>query len=98
MAAEQGRRRVVLVLARYSAAGAAPSGVDRLALAEAALADSYEVVADLVDVASGIAGDDGVQALLWPGALHLPDAAPVDLALRLAPDADELVLVPGDVP
>jgi len=98
MPAEQGRRRAVLVLARYSAAAAAPSGVDPLALAEAALADSYEVVADLVGVASGIAGDDGVQALLWPGALHLPDTPLVDLAQRLAPDADELVLVPGDVP
>ena len=94
-----GRRRAVLVLARPGAAGAAPPGVDRDAFAGAALADTYEVVADLVGVASGIAGDgEGVRDLLWPDALHLPDLPPSALAHRLAGQVDELVLVPGDVP
>lgn len=94
-----GPRRAVLVLARHRAAGAAPPGVDPQALADAALADTYEVVADLVGVASGIAGDgEGVRDLLWPGALHLPDLPPAALARRLAGRVDELVLVPGDVP
>lgn len=93
-----GRRRVAVVLARHGAAGAAPAGVEPTALQRAALADTYEVVADLVDVRSGIAGDASVADLLWPGALRLPDLDVTALAARLEPDADELVLVPGDVP
>ena len=96
---ERGARRAVLVLARHRAAPAAPPGVDPEALAAAALADTYEVVADLVGVASGIAGGgEEVRDLLWPGALHLPDLPPADLARQLAEEVDELVLVPGDVP
>ena len=92
------RRRVALVLARHHAAAAAPGGVDPAALAAAALADSYEVVADLVEVTSGIAGGPGTADLLWPGDMALPDLPVTELARRLAPEADELVLVPADVP
>jgi hypothetical protein len=92
------RRRAAVVLARHGAARAAPEGVDPDELQRAALADTYEVVADLVDVRSGIAGDASVADLLWPGALQLPDLGAVELAQRLAPDVDELVLVPGDAP
>jgi hypothetical protein len=92
------RRRVAVVLARHGAAAAAPPGVEPAALRRAALADTYEVVADLVDVRSGIAGDETVGELLWPGALQLPDLDVIALARRLAPEADELVVVPGDAP
>ena len=98
MSTEPGPRRVVLVLARSTAAPAAPNGVDPHALGRAGLADTYEVASDLVGVRSGIAGDDTVADLLWPGALHLPDAPVAALAAALAGQADELVVVPGDAP
>jgi hypothetical protein len=88
----------VVVLARYGAAAAAPPGIDPAALERAALADSYEVAAELVGVASGIAGGAAVRSLLWPGGLHLPDGPVAELAHRLTPSTDELVLVPADVP
>jgi hypothetical protein len=92
------RRRVAVVLARHGSAAAAPPGVPPAVLQRAALADTYEVVADLVDVRSGIAGDESVAELLWPGALQLPDLDVIALAHRLSAEADELVLVPGDAP
>nr|WP_294696854.1 hypothetical protein [uncultured Friedmanniella sp.] len=98
MSAEPRPRRVVLVLARCTAAAAAPAGVDPQALARAALADTYELTSDLVGVRSGIAGDDTVTDLLWPGALRLPDAPVPGLAAALDGQADELVVVPGDAP
>ena len=98
MSAEPGRRRVVLVLARSTAWAAAPAGVDPDAFGRAALADTYEVTSDLVGVRSGIVGDDTVTDLLWPGALHLPDAPVATLAATLEDQADELVLLPGDAP
>ena len=98
MSAEPGPRRVVLVLARSTAAPAAPTGVDPHLLGRAALADTYEVASDLVGVRAGIAGDDSVADLLWPGALHLPDAPVAALAAALESQADELVVVPGDAP
>jgi hypothetical protein len=91
-------RRVALVLARHGAAGAAPDGIDPVALARAALADTYEVLADLVGVRGGIAGPPEVAELLWPGALQLADVAVAELAAGLSGAADELVVVPADVP
>ncbi|SDS84786.1 hypothetical protein SAMN04488543_2505 [Friedmanniella luteola] len=93
-----GPRRAVLVLARHGAGAAAPPGVDPQDLARAALADSYEVVADLVGVRSGIAGDADAADLLWPGALHLPGAPLAALAATMRAEVDELVVVPGDAP
>ena len=95
---EAGPRRAVLVLARHSTGAATPPGVDADLWARAALADTYEVVADLVGVRSGISGDADVSDLLWPGALHLPDQPLTALATSLAPAVEELVLVPGDAP
>lgn len=93
------RRRVAIVLSRYDASQAAPNGVDPEALADACLSDSYEVVADLIGVRSGIAGPASVAELLWPGALHLPaDIAVPTLARQLSGEADELVVVPADMP
>jgi hypothetical protein len=91
-------RRVALVLSRYGAGPAAPAGVDPAALASAALADSYEVLADLVGVGSGIAGPPAVAELLWPGGLRLPDVEIAELAALLVEDADELVVVAADAP
>ncbi len=91
-------RRVALVLARYGAGPAAPAGVDPAALTRAALADSYEVLADLIGVRTGIAGPPSVADLLWPGGVQLPDVGIVELAKVLAEDADELVVVAADVP
>ncbi len=86
------------MLSRHRAGAAAPPGVDPSALARAALADTYEVVADLVGVRSGIAGDTSVDDLLWPGAVRFPDLPVAALAASCAAEADELVLVPGDAP
>ena len=93
------RRRVAIVLARYNATRAAPKDINPDAFAAACLADSYEVLADLIGVRSGIAGQTSAGELLWPGALHLPDDISVPtLARQLTDDADELVVVPADVP
>ncbi len=92
-------RRVALALARYSAAPAAPAGVDSEAFALACLADAYEVLADLVDVRSGIVGPDQVEELLWPGALLVTgDVTVRELAAQLSSAYDELVLVAADAP
>jgi hypothetical protein len=93
------RRRVAVVLARYDASSAAPEGVDPNAFAAACLVDSYEVVADLIEVRSGVAGPASVAEILWPGALHLPgDITVSTLARQLTGEADELVVVPADLP
>jgi Guanylyl transferase CofC like len=93
------RRRVAVVLARYDASRAAPNGIDPAAFAGACLLDSYEVVSDLFGVTSGIAGPASVGEMLWPGALHLPaDITIPSIAHQLTGEADELVVVPADVP
>jgi hypothetical protein len=93
-----GPRRVALVLSRHDAGPAAPDGVDPAELARAALADGYEVLADLVGVRSGIVGPPDVAELLWPGGLRLPDSDLAGLAAALHGDADELVVVAADAP
>ncbi|MET1008017.1 MAG: DUF2064 domain-containing protein, partial [Propionibacteriaceae bacterium] len=77
-----------------------PPGIDPRAFATACLADSYEVLADLVSVASGIASNDPeARELLWPGALRLDgELTPAEIVEQLAGDFDEVVLVPADVP
>jgi hypothetical protein len=93
------RRRVAIVLARYDASSAAPVGIDPAAFAGACLLDSYEVVADLIGVTSGIAGPPSVAEMLWPGALHLATDVTVPvMARQLSGEADELVVLPADVP
>jgi hypothetical protein len=93
------RRRAAVVLARYEASIAAPEGIDRASFAEACLLDCYEVVADLIGVKSGVAGPPSVADMLWPGALHLPaDITMSALADRLSEVADELVVLPADLP
>jgi hypothetical protein len=93
------RRRVAVVLARYDASHAAPNGIDPAAFSRACLLDSYEVASDLFGVTSGIAGPASVGEMLWPGALHLPTSITVPaIAHQLAGEADELVVVPADVP
>jgi hypothetical protein len=93
------RRRVAVVLARYGASRASPEDIDSSAFASACLLDCYEVVADLIGVASGIAGPESVADMLWPGALHLPaDIMVPTLADQLSEVADELVVVPADLP
>lgn len=93
-------RRVALVLARHTAATGAPPGIEAGAFADCCLADSYEVLADLVEVRSGIAGGSvAVEELVWPGAVRVSDAHSCrSVAVELTDRADELVLVPGDVP
>jgi hypothetical protein len=99
MSTESAPQRVALVLARFSAAAAAPPGIDPDAFATACLADAYEVLADLVDVGSGIAGPPEVEELLWPGAARFPvDIGIRDLADRLSGEYDELVIIPADAP
>jgi len=106
MSSEPARRsrRLALVLAWHCATAATPPGVDSTAFADSCLADSYEVLADLVGVTSGIVGDDAsLEELLWPGALWLPVAPgsrppTSQLASQLTGRADQLVLIPADVP
>ena len=92
------RRRLVLVLARYDAAGAAPPGVDAASFAQACLADTYEVASDLVGARSGLVGPPGLDTLLWPGSVRLDDTDLATLLDACAALADEVVLVPGDAP
>jgi hypothetical protein len=93
------RRRAAVVLARYEASSAAPEGIDPASFAAASLLDCYEVVADLIGVKSGIAGPPSVADMLWPGALHLPTDTTVGaLADQLGGVADELVVLPADLP
>jgi hypothetical protein len=93
------RRRAAVVLARNDASRAAPEGIDPAAFAAACLLDSYEVVADLIGVESGIAGPTSVAEMLWPGALHLPaDMTVPMMARQLSEVADELVVIPADLP
>ena len=94
-----GRRRAAVVLARYDASSAAPEGIAPDAFAAACLLDSYEVLADLIGVRSGIAGPAEVAELLWPGALQLrADITMRTIAGQLSREVDELVVVPADVP
>jgi hypothetical protein len=93
------RRRAAVVLARYGASSAAPEGIDPASFAAASLLDCYEVVADLIGVKSGIAGPPSVADMLWPGALHLPTDITVGaMADQLGGVADELVVLPADLP
>jgi hypothetical protein len=93
------RRRAAVVLARYEASSAAPEGIDPASFAAASLLDCYEVVADLIGVKSGIAGPPSVADMLWPGALHLPTDTTVGaMADQLGGVADELVVLPADLP
>src|SRR5215211_4733674 len=100
MSTEQAaRRRVAVVLARYDASRAAPVGVDSSVFAAACLLDSYEVVADLIGVTSGIAGSASAAEMLWPGGLHLPEDITVPtMAGQLSEVANELVVLPADLP
>jgi hypothetical protein len=99
VSAEAGtRRRLVLVWARYDATGAAPPGVDPTAFARACLADTYEVASDLVGARSGLVGPPDLDELLWPASLRLDDVGLATLLHTCAAVADEVVLVPGDVP
>ncbi|HEY5822624.1 MAG TPA: hypothetical protein VIT20_11650 [Propionibacteriaceae bacterium] len=91
-------RRVALVLARYSAGGGTPPGIDRDTFARTCLADTYEVLADLVGVTAGIVGPAETQDLLWGDGLWRPDQPVLTLAASLAADFDELVCVTADVP
>ncbi len=94
-----GKRRLAVVLARHDAAAGTPPGIDPAAFAAACLADTYEVVAGLTEVAAGIAGPESVGDLLWPGDRSWPaDITVSDLAAEISGDMDELVVVPADVP
>lgn len=95
------RRRSALVIAAHTAAAATPPGVDAGSFAAAALADSYEVLADLDRVRSGVVGTGAAIAdLLWPGAIHLDRSTTSlrEIANAVAGQADELVIIPADVP
>jgi Guanylyl transferase CofC like len=95
----EGRRRLAVILARHDAAAGTPPGIDPGAFAAACLADSYEVVAGLTDVQSGIAGPAQAAELLWPTDRLWPiDIALPDLAAEVSGEIDELVVVPADVP
>jgi len=78
----------------------APPGVNTDAFAQACLSDTYEVLADVEEVRSGIVGDPtAAAALLWPGDLAYPwHDSLQSLAELLSDIADELVVVPADVP
>jgi Guanylyl transferase CofC like len=92
-------RRLAVILARHHAGEGAPPGIDPGAFAAACLADSYEVVAGLTDVQSGIAGPAEAGELLWPTDRLWPASITLpDLAAEVSGEIDELVVVPADVP
>jgi hypothetical protein len=91
-------RRLALVLAGHHAGPGAPPGVDPAEFAQSCLADTYEVLADLVGIGSGIVGPPESAELLWPGGVLLPDQPIREIAAQVAADYDELVLVPADLP
>ena len=112
MSSPTDRARLALVLAGNRAVP--PPGIDAAAFAEACLADSYEVLADLEQVRAGIAFrvGDGAQddpvaiaELLWPDDLAVPARR---AGIRAVADAvaqptvgagfSELLMVPADVP
>ena len=94
-----GKRRLAVVLARHDAAAGAPPGIDPGAFAAVCLADTYEVVAGMTEVESGIAGPASISDLLWPGDRLWPaDLTVPDLAAQVSSEMDELVVVPGDTP
>lgn len=94
-----GGRRVALVMAGHTAAVAAPPGVDRVSFGFACLADTYEVLADLMGVRAGIIGPVEVDELLWPGDLRMAHPTTIrDVARELSATFDEMVIVPGDAP
>ena len=98
MSAGARARRLVVVLARHHARGAAPPGTDPAAFATACLADTYEVAADLVGVQAAVAGPAEVAHLLYPGATRYPDGPLAEVVAGCVGHADELVLVPADAP
>ncbi|HET7476541.1 MAG TPA: hypothetical protein VFJ97_11045 [Dermatophilaceae bacterium] len=91
-------RRLAVVLAQHAAVP--PPGIDASAYARACLTDSYEVLAGLERVQAGIVGEPGVwQDLLWPHDRGLPWPGSIRaLAAELTGTADELVVIPADVP
>lgn len=98
MSTAESPRRLALVLARHHAGPGVPPGVDGAAFADSCLADTYEVLADLVGISSGIVGPPALEELLWPGGLLLPDLPILEIAARVSADFDELVVVPADLP
>lgn len=97
--ATPGGRRIALLVARHTAAGAAPPGIDPGRFGSACLADTYEVLADLVGVQAGVIGPAELEEMLWPGDLRLDGALTIrEIAAELTADFDELVIVPGDAP
>ena len=99
MSTEQAaRRRAAVVLARYDASSAAPDRTDPAASAAACLLDAYEVLRS-IGVISGIAGPPSGAEMLSPGALRLPtDITVPAMADQLSETADELVVLPADLP
>ena len=89
-------RRLALVVASYAAVP--PPGVPAGDFAAAALADTYEVLAGLEGVNSGIAGEHAHADLLWPGSGLVRETGLRAVADAVVADADALVLVPADVP
>lgn len=89
-------RRLVLAVSAYSAVP--PPGVPAADFAAAALADTYEMLAGLDGVTSGIAGPTIHEPLLWPGSLLIPEDGLRAVADHVTADADALVLVPADAP
>jgi hypothetical protein len=92
-------RRLAVVAAQHDAAAGAPPGIDPASFAATCLADTYEVLADLIEVSSGVAGDHAAIAdLLWPGAFHAGASSVHQLATQIDGQFDELVVIPADVP
>ena len=94
-----GPRRLALVAGPPQRAAAAPPGVDPAAFAAAGLADTYEVLADLVGGA-GPASSGRPRSPTCSGPVI--SGGRTDRSARspsrLTADFDELVLVPADVP
>ena len=75
-----------------------PPGVEAESFAAACRADTYEVLAGLEGVTSGIAGSAAEADLLWPDSVLVPESSIRGVAEWATGRFEALALVPADVP
>ena len=89
-------RRLAVVLSHLRAVP--PPGVKADSFAAACRSDTYEVLAGLEGVTSGIAGSVAEADLLWPDSVLVPESSIRGVAEWATGRFEALALVPADVP
>jgi hypothetical protein len=88
--------RVAVVLAAVEAVP--PPGIPAVPFAQACCADTYEVLAGMEEIVSGIAGSEDHEDLLWPESVLVPATTVREVADWAAGRFGALVVVPADAP